>query len=70
VKLKIELKRSVRKVWEDTKKEDIQFEVVFTPENVDDTLLLKELEDLRKDGQKDGYYNDKWEEKKFIILLS
>lgn len=70
MKLKIELKRSVRKVWEDTKKEDIQFEVVFTPENVDDTLLLKELEDLRKDGQKDGYYNDKWEEKKFIILLS
>lgn len=68
--LKIELKRSIRQIYKDTNKEDIRFEVVFNPENVDDALKLKELEEVRRDNQKDGFYSDKWEDNKFIMLLS
>jgi len=68
--LKIELKRSIRKIYKDTKKEDIKFEVVFKPETVEDALELKELEEERRKAQKDGYYSDKWKGSIFIILLS
>lgn len=68
--MEIELKRSIRKIYKDTKKEDIKFEVVFNPESVDDALRLKELEEVRRNNEKDGFYKDKWEDKKFIILLS
>lgn len=68
--LKIELRKSIRQIYKDTKKEDIRFEVVFIPENVEDTLKLKELEEIRKEMQIDGSYNDEWKESKFIILLS
>lgn len=68
--LKIELKRSIRRVFKDTNKEDIQFEIIFMPENVEETLKLKELEEVRRDNEKDGFYNDEWENNKFIIILS
>ena len=68
--LKFELNRSIRRVYKDTNKEDIEFEIIFTPENVEETLKLKELEEVRRDNEKDGFYNDKWEDNKFIITLS
>ena len=68
--MKMELKRSIRKIFKDTKKEDVKFEVIFCPETVEDTLKLKELEFIRRNKQRDGFYQDKWEEMKFIILLS
>ena len=67
--MKTKLLRSVRKIYKDTKEEDVEFEIIFTPENVEETLKLKELEEIRRE-QRDGYYNDKWEDKKFIISLS
>ena len=68
--MKIELKRSVRKIFKDTNVEDISFKIIFTPEDVKETLELKELEKIRYDEKRDGYYNDKWEGITFIILLS
>lgn len=68
--MKFELKRSVRKIFKDTKKEDIEFKMIFTPENVEDTLKLKELEEERRYMKTDGFYNDKWEDKTFVIFLS
>ena len=68
--MKIELKRSVRKIFTDTNKEDVEFNIIFTPENVEEALKLKELEEVREDMKKDGYYNDEWEDQKFIISLS
>jgi len=68
--MKIELKREVRRIFTDTKEEDIEFSLIFTPEDVKETLELKELEKVRRDMAKDGFYNDKWGDMKFIILLS
>ena len=68
--MKIELLRSVRRIYENTKEEDIEFEITFTPENVEETLKLKELEEIRKKEERNGYYNNKWIIKKFIISLS
>ena len=65
--MKIELIRSVRRIFENTKEEDIEFEIIFTPENVEEALKLKELEEIRK--EKIDYYDDKWKDKKFIISL-
>jgi len=68
--LKFELNRSIRRVFKDTNEEDIKFEIIIMPENVEETLKLKELEEVRRDNEKDGFYNDKWEDNKFIITLS
>lgn len=68
--MKIELNRTVRRIFTDTNKEDIKFEIIFTPENVEEALKLKELEQVRKYMMTDGFYNDEWRDKKFVILLS
>lgn len=68
--MKFELKRSVRQIFTDTNREDIKFEIIFTPENVEEALKLKELEKVRKDMEKDGFYNDEWKATKFVIILS
>ena len=68
--MKFELIRSMGKNFKDSKKEYIEFKLLFIPENVKETLELKELEEFRKNRESDGFYNDKWKDMKFIISLS